>query len=308
MVSSSGAAAAKDPDGRALSVVALREGIPGMKRYPRVLLIAVSFCLLTGPSAMAETLLERGAYLMQSVVACGNCHTPQTPSGPAEGMELAGRFLIEEAAFTAYAPNITQDRETGIGGWSDQQIITAIREGRRPDGTIIGPPMPIGLYRRISDRDVSAILAYLRTVEPVRNIVKKSEYRMPLPPAYGPPVATVPDVPSTDPVAYGAYLAGPLGHCIECHSPPGPRGPDMANNLGAGGYAFNGPWGVSHSANITPIGLADWSVGDIKKAIAKGVRPDGRRLMPPMGFYYYKNITDSDLNAIVAYLRTLAPK
>ena len=147
--------------------------------------------------------------------------------------------------FDANAPNITPDPETGIGNWTDEQIIASIREGKRPDGSIIGPPMPIGLYRDISDNDVKAIVAYLRNVKPVKNEIPPSVYRIPLPPAYGPPVVSVPEPDRNDPIAYGAYLAGPAGHCVECHSPLTPKGADLANNLGAGGFEFHGPWGVS---------------------------------------------------------------
>lgn len=221
-------------------------------------------------AARAETLLERGTYLMRSIVACGNCHTPKGPDGELPGMELAGGFLIEDKPFTAYAPNITPDVETGIGGWTDEQIIMAIREGRRPDGTVVGPPMPIALYRNMSDRDVQAIVAYIRAAKPVKNEVPRTVYRMPLPPSYGPPVKSVAEVPRDDKLAYGAYLAGPLGHCIECHSPMGPTGPDRQNQTGAGGVQFAGPWGVSHAANITPTNLGSWSDDEIKRAITKG--------------------------------------
>ena len=265
--------------------------------------------LLAASSARAETPLERGTYLVNSVVACGNCHTQQTPNGPAEGMELAGGLLIDFPEFTVHTPNITPDPETGIGNWTDQQIIDAIREGRRPDGRIIGPPMPIELYREISDDDIRAMVAYMRSVKPVRNAVAVSEYRIPLPPSYGPPVGAVPAVSRDDQVAYGAYLAGPLGHCVECHSPMGPGGVrDMANQLGAGGFELYGPWGTSVSANITPTGLVDWTDDQIKTVITTGVRPDGSRLMPPMAVHYYRNMAPRDLDAIVAYLRSLPPK
>src|SRR5512139_3233667 len=122
--------------------------------------------------------LERGRYLVESIVACGNCHTPQGPNGPLAGKTLAGGFLIEEKAFTAYAPNITPDPETGIGRWSEAQIATAIREGRRPDGSLIGPPMPIGFYRGISDSDLAAIVAYVRSVPAVSNRVPRTVYRI----------------------------------------------------------------------------------------------------------------------------------
>ena len=170
--------------------------------------------------------------------------------------------------------------------------------------------MPIPLYRSLSDEDVHAIVAYIRSVPPVVNKVPKSEYRIPLPPAYGPPIAAVVATPPrTDKVAYGAYLAGPLGHCIECHSKPGPNGaPDFVNNLGAGGMNFHGPWGTTVARNITPTGIGTWSDADIRRAITAGVRPDGERLKPPMAYGYYKNILPEDLDAIVAYLRTLKPK
>ena len=279
-----------------------------MKKLHRAALaftIGMAVCM----SVQAESRLERGRYLMESIVACGNCHTPQGPNGPMPGMELAGGLKIEDKPFTAITSNITPDRETGIGKWTDAQIVTAIREGKRPDGTIIGPPMPIGLYRDMSDSDVRAIVAYLRSVKPVKNKVAKSDYRMPLPPNYGPPVGKVADVSPRDKVAYGRYLAGPAGHCIECHSPAGPQGaPDIENKLGAGGFSFYGPWGTSVSTNITPTNLSRYSDADLKKVITTGVRPDGSKLKPPMGVPYYAKMRAADLEAVVAYLRSLPPK
>lgn len=272
--------------------------------------IAAMAVAAVASAAQAQTPVERGRYLFESIAACGNCHTPKTGQGqPDLSRDLAGGMKFDEPFGVAYAPNITPDPETGIGKWTDAQLITAIREGKRPDGSIIGPPMPIPLYRGISDDDAKAIVAYMRTVKPVVNKVPRSEYKVPLPPAYGPPVGTVAAVPATDKVRYGAYLAGPVGHCLECHSPPGPNGaPDFVNRPGAGGMEFKGPWGVSLAANITPNGLRDWSDADIKKAITEGVRPDGRRLKPPMAFGYYKKIAAADLDAIVAFLRSMPPR
>jgi len=260
-------------------------------------------------AARAETRLERGRYLMQAVVACGNCHTPQGPNGPMPGMELAGGVDFQDTGFTAYSANITPDKATGIGRWTDAQIITAIREGKRPDGRLIGPPMPIGRYRGISDSDVRAIVAYLRSVPAVVNKVMKSAYRMPLPPSYGPPVTKVANVSTADQVAYGRYLAGPAAHCIECHSAVDANGvPDVVNGLGAGGMQIPGPWGVSVAANITPTGLQRYSDADIKTIITTGVRPDGSHLKPPMAVPYYAKMKPADQDALVAYLRSLPPK
>ncbi|MGE4218035.1 MAG: cytochrome c family protein [Alphaproteobacteria bacterium] len=260
--------------------------------------------------AWAETPQERGRYLMESIVACGNCHTPQGPTGPVAGMELAGGMVIEEAPFTAVASNITPDAETGIGRWTDEQIVRAIREGIRPDGSIIGPPMPIALYRGISDSDARALVAYLRQVKPVKNAVAKSAYRMPLPPSYGPPVGTVAAVPADGSAKYGAYMAGPLGHCIECHTPILADGQRDWTRTGAGGPPITTPFGPVVPPNITPHpqdGIGRWSDAQIVQAVAKGVSADGRKLNPPMGFGYYAHIKPGDMTALIAYLRALPP-
>ena len=270
-------------------------------------LVLVAVLSMSG-HAVAETPLERGRYLVENIAACGNCHTPQGPNGPLPGKTLAGGNVIEDnPGFTAIAANITPDRETGIGGWTDAQIILAIREGRRPNGTLIGPPMPIELYRSQSDDDVRAIVAYLRTVPPVRNKVTPSTYRIKLPPAYGPPVGTVAAPPRSDKVAYGAYLAGPIGHCLACHTPMQDGRADL-QRVGAGGMTFNGPWGVSLAANLTPSrehGLGDWTDAQIERAIRSGVSADGHKLFPPMGYSFYRGMTADDMSALIAYLRSL---
>ena len=280
-------------------------GSPGRRARNVVVLMA---CAVAAATALAQTPLERGRYLMRAVIACGNCHTPQGPDGPLPGQELAGGVPFEDAGYTAYSANLTPDKATGVGNWTDAQLITAIREGRRPDGTLIGPPMPIGLYRGMADSDVRAVVAYLRSVPAVANKVPRSAYRIALPPSYGPAVGQVPDVPRTDLLAYGRYLAGPAAHCVECHSSPDANGvPDIANKLGAGGLAIKGPWGVSVAANITPTNLKRYTDAQIKTIITTGVRPDGSRLKPPMAVPYYAHMQPADLDALVAYLRSLPP-
>jgi mono/diheme cytochrome c family protein len=275
------------------------------------LALAALPALLPGPAAATESPFELGDYLINGIVACGNCHTPQGPEGPLPGMELAGGLVIQEPEFTVVTPNITPDPETGIGRWSDEQIIAAIREGRRPDGSIIGPPMPIGLYRQMADRDVEAIVVYLRQVPAVRNEVPRTDYPFPLPESYGQPVGAVGEVPRDDPVKWGTYLAGPLGHCIECHTPATEAGADYAHRLGAGGNQYLGPWGEAISANITADpeeGIGAWTDAEIKRAISEGIAADGTRLEPPMAFAYYANMTEADLDALVAFLRTIPPR
>lgn len=259
-----------------------------------------------GVPVLAETPVERGRYLVESIAGCGNCHSLQNAGGPIPGKELAGGPPMKEPVFEAYAPNLTPDHATGLGAWSDDEIVRAIREGISRDGRVMGPPMPFGLYRGIADDDVRAIVAYLRTVKPVANKVPATVYRMPLPASWGPPVSGVAAPPRTDKVAYGAYLGGPVGHCVECHTPLGKAGLAM-ERLGAGTREFRGPWGTAVSRNITPAALGDWSDAEIKRAITKGVSRDGTRLMPPMGYGFYARMTDADLDALVAWLRSLKP-
>lgn len=254
-----------------------------------------------------DALVKRGEYLMNGPVACANCHTPRNPDMSfQEGMDFAGGFKIVDPAFEVYTANITPDPETGIGTWSDEEIVVAIREGKTPDGKIVWPPMPVPIYNNMSDDDVNALIAYLRTVKPIHNEVPESRYNIPqqaMPPAKGLP-APAPD----DEVAYGGYIVNALAHCFECHTPMGPEGPDMSK-MGAGGFEIElAPGMTVRTANITPdpeTGIGTWSDDDIKKAITQAVTPDGQKLSPPMPYPFFKNMTDEDLDAVVAYLRTV---
>ncbi|WP_370047956.1 MULTISPECIES: cytochrome c family protein [Salipiger] len=258
--------------------------------------------------AVAEPDLARGEYLVRGPAGCGNCHTPMGPEGPVAGMELAGRLVDKNPAFTAYAPNITP--AGAISGWSDAELARAIREGIRPDGSLIGPPMPFAIYRGLDDDDLASMVAFLRTLAPVENEVPASEYNIPLPPAYGPPVESVSAPERGVTVDYGAYLAGPVMHCMECHSPMGPQGPMLdAGNLGKGGFEFHGPWGTSTAANLTSHedGLAGYSDAELKTMITEGKRPDGSQMFPPMPYGYLAQSTPEDLDAVILYLRSLPP-
>ena len=265
--------------------------------------------------ASAEDLRARGAYLVNTIGGCGNCHTPKDRAGRAiAGKELSGGFEFDDPEIGHIVPpNITPDPETGIGKWSEAQIVTALRDGKRPDGTIIGPPMPIPVYSRLSDRDASAMAAYLRSVKPIRNAVAKTQFKIPLPPAYGPPVTHVDEPPRTDKIAYGGYLAGPVGHCVLCHTPPGDGKPfDMSRPYGGGRELpdFAKPGALTVSRNITPDpenGIGKWSDAEVKRAITAGICPDGTRLTRTMPFDWYAKIAPADLDALVAYLRSLKP-
>jgi mono/diheme cytochrome c family protein len=264
------------------------------------------------PAARPE-LLERGRYLGEVVTFCGACHNTFGPGmQPLPGMTLAGGRVFEERGFRAVAPNITQDRETGIGAWTDDEIAAAIRDGHRPDGSMIGPPMPVESYRGISDRDLAALVTWLRTIPPVRNdITEHSRYPFALAP-HGPPLASVPDPPANDPVARGLYVAVNLAHCMDCHSAQLSEGRADPDGRGARGLVLEGPWGAVQAANISSHpteGIGRWSDEQILGAITRGVSADGRRLAPPMSgrAAVWARMDPADLQAIVAYLRSLPP-
>ena len=191
------------------------------------------------------------AYLVNSIVACGNCHTPKNPDAANRAMLLAGGMVIEAPPSPPSRPTSRRTRKTGIGAWSDFRSRAAIREGTRPDGSIIGPPMPTEFYAKISDHDVMAIVAYLRTVPPVCN----KDRQVDLPECRCPRASNAAGdhdpPPANDKVAYGAYLAGPLGTAWECHTPMrADGGRDMAR-IGAGGLLIPVA-GRSAPPNITP--------------------------------------------------------
>lgn len=263
------------------------------------------------PEQAIPEILDRGRYLVEVVGFCGACHTTRGPKGELlPGMEQAGGRVFEERGFRAVAPNISQDPETGIGRWTDAEIANAIRNGQRPDGSLIGPPMPVESYRGISDRDLEAMVAYLRTVKPVRHAVgEKSRYPFALKP-HGPPVVSVPDPPANDPVKRGEYLAVAVAHCMDCHSGQISEGRRDPARSGATGLVLEGPWGVVVAPNISShpdLGVGKKTDEQILAAITAGVSSDGRKLAPPMGARapVWARITDSDLKDILAYIRSL---
>jgi mono/diheme cytochrome c family protein len=277
----------------------------------RLVLAALLTVLAVVPPAAAQPLVERGRYLVEVIGACGNCHSPKDAAGEVAGKHMAGGFRIQDEGFgTALTPNITPDRQTGIGAWTDPEIIRAIREGKGRDGRTLGPPMPYDLYRGLSDADVKAMVAYLRTLPAIGNRVERSRYTVALPSSYGPPVGRVPDPPKGDLVKYGAYLAGPVAHCVECHTASRPDGKLDTTRLLAGGRRFTGPFGVSYGANITPdreTGIGGWTDAQIAAAIY-GVKANGQPMLPPMPWPYYAGrLADGDLKAMIAYLRSLPP-
>ena len=277
----------------------------------RIGLAALAAATVLCGVAMAETPVERGGYLVNTVLTCGNCHSPKGPPQAIAGKDFSGFLAFDEPPFKVTAPNITPDKETGIGNYTDAQLKTVLRKGIKRDGVPVAMVMPSGFYEIMTERDLNAVIAYLRSLKPVSNKVADPIYKMP----QGHPIPPGGDKPYTeamlnDKVKKGFYLVT-IAHCMECHTPFGERGRDFTNKLGAGGAEFPGPWGVSHSRNVTSSktkGLGNWTDDEIKRAITQGISKDGSKLKPPMGYEYYAKMTAADLDAVVAWLRTLPAK
>lgn len=269
--------------------------------------LAAASLFFSVSGTLAAGSVERGDYLVNTIMGCGNCHTPVGPQGFDTSKTFGGALVDDSPAMRAVSANITP--ASRVKDWTDEQLGKAIREGIRPDGTLIGPPMPFEVYGGISDDDLASIVAYLRTVPAVENDPGVSKYNIPLPPAWGPPITTVAAVPEGVTVEYGAYLAGPLGHCIVCHTPQLPTGQfDFENALGAGGLEFAGPGGTIVAANITPTGLAQYTDEQLATLLTQGTRPNGSVLSPPMPTYFLANLKPDDVKALILYLRQLPPK
>jgi hypothetical protein len=259
--------------------------------------------------------LERGRYIATALSGCIYCHSPhdwysvETPmiagkegSGEVEPYaNLPGRIV---------APNLTPDTETGAGNWSDDQLARAIREGIGHDGRALFPLMPYEHYRRMSDEDVASVSVYLRSLPAVRNTLPTTEIIFPVkylirdvPEPLTSPVA--PEATS-DPVKRGEQLMN-LAGCMDCHT-PADKGQPVAGMVGAGGFGFPGPWGFVASANITqdPSGISYYDEALFVDVIRTGA-VKARKLSPIMPVMVYKNLSDEDLKAMFAYLRTMKP-
>ena len=279
----------------------------------RVGMVGLAGMLAATVTAGAQSPVERGGYLVNGVLTCGNCHTPRGPGGVlAMDKQLSGGPQEwDTPTFKVKGANITPDRETGIGSWSEADIKRALVDGVRPNGSQLAPIMPYGFYKVFTTADLDAIVAYLRSVPAVSNKVQAPVYKAALH-AETPPGAEkqMAAADLSDPVKRGFYQVT-IAHCMECHTPRVNGKSDFGNALGKGGEEFKGPWGVSVSRNITSHrekGIGAWSDAEIKRAITQGVRKDGSPLKPPMGYPMYARMTDADLSDVVAYLRTLPPK
>lgn len=268
--------------------------------------------------------IARGEYIFKYQAQCWGCHqgVPTDPNGPPSGGMAFDLSTAGPGFGIWYSRNITPDVETGIGGWTDGEIVQSLREGLRKDRTPLFPIMPIDWYHGMADDDILAIVAYLRSIPPVRNAIPEREpsfvakalftFGMIQPkkpvaaPVVAPPRGITPE--------YGRYLSSNVADCADCHTPRNLQdGQFYMDSLFAGSsFAFGEEgkeWIVaSYARNITPdveTGIGSWSEQQFIDAVTAGVRPDGTVLTPHMPYAYYKFWSEDDLRAMFVYLKTI---
>ncbi|HJS62368.1 MAG TPA: c-type cytochrome, partial [Pseudolabrys sp.] len=126
---------------------------------------------LVGPASAQSAksdLIKRGDYLVNGILTCGNCHTPKGPQGDIMDKAFSGGLEFDEPPFKVTAPNITQDKETGIGNYTDAELKQVMRKGIKRNGVPVAMIMPSGFYEIMTDRDLDAVIAYLRTIKPIK--------------------------------------------------------------------------------------------------------------------------------------------
>ena len=239
----------------------------------------------------SATAVARGKYLVHGVLGCEMCHSPKPPDPRLSGyVELVDAGPIQ-ASFAA--PNLTSDKITGIGEWSDSEIARAIRSGVDREGVEL-IVMPAEMYRYLPDQELSAVLGYLRTLEPVQNEIPPFQANAfakglisigLLGPRNPPePIAAHDPIPQSGTTEYGGYLVR-LGGCRSCHG-------ERLQGIDGGG------------PNLTGGGkFRDWS----GQEFAAHFRTMGGVEGLEMPWAVYKNMTDEDLTSIFSYLRSLDP-
>jgi mono/diheme cytochrome c family protein len=280
-----------------------------MTRTPFILAVAL---LLAAPleNAVAQGDAKRGEYLAKAG-GCVGCHTAEK-----EGSTLyAGGRALKTPFGTFYGPNITPDKKAGIGNWAEADFIRAMRLGDRPNGSNYFPAFPYPSFTKIVDSDLKDLWAYLRTLPPSAQPSKEHDLWF----FFGwrwtvtfwkwffftpGPFTNIPGL--SDIANRGAYLVQALAHCGECHTPRNFLGGPKSGRFLAGG---KGPDG-KNVPNITPTELKSQSDKDLKDLLTTGMTPDGDVLAEAMGEVVTNTIsklTPADLDALIAYLRTLPP-
>ena len=279
----------------------------------RTILAGLALCSAVANSALAAEpspeLIAAGKAL---VVAgdCAGCHTAD-PAKP-----FAGGMRIDTPFGAIYAPNLTPDRDTGIGAWQDADFTRALRYGIAPDGSHYYPAFPYPYFTKMTKDDTLAIRAYLGTLAPVVSRNKPPELRWPFGyrglmriwnALFFKPGLFEPDQSRSAAWNRGGYLVTGLGHCGACHTPKNYFGADRDAQALAGGAV--GGWFAPRLDSAVRSGLKSWSAEDITEYLQSGrnARSHAGGPMAEVILGSTSQMSDADVQAIALYLKSLPP-
>lgn len=281
--------------------------------------LAFSICLGTTVHAQTDgkDLLAKGQYVFALAGGCA-CHT--VPKG---GALNAGGRAFPIPLGTVYSTNITQDKETGLGNWTDQQIRDAMVKGIRPDGSKIIPVMPYEAYSGMAQEDLTALIAYLRTLKSVKKATPELKSWALFVRSLGIPIYLKAfgrfSTPATQApksgVERGKYLVEHVSLCSDCHTPRNSIGVPNRSLYLAGASKKINPMGED-VPNITPdkeTGIGDWKREDIAELLSTGTKPDLDNVQGLMyeviqgAPYGFKDMKREDALAIADYLKSIPP-
>ncbi len=272
-----------------------------------------------------STTIARGEFLYKSSLGCWSCHSGEGANAttPPKGGLKFDLTTGTPSLGIYYSANITPDAETGIGGWTDGEIVRAIREGIHKDGTVLFPIMPVDPLNGLSDDDALALVAYLRSILSVKYKVPAKEpslfaktlltlgvigpMKEHVQPVVAPPRAITRE--------YGAYVTRHAALCSDCHTPRSLQtGEFFYDSLLAGSSFQFGEEDRSpvraYAPNITPdnaTGIGKWTEEQFLTMLRTGVGPDGKVRSKHMPYAYYGLWDTLELKAVYAYIRSLQP-
>ena len=265
------------------------------------------------PDPASDDPVLRGAYIFQ-LAGCLGCHTDEKGGGD----RLAGGRALVTPFGTFRSPNITPDPTHGIGNWSEESFIAALRSGRDPHGSPLYPAFPYASYTRMTDGDLKDLWAYLKTQPASPTPDQDHDLSFPFSIRTGLVFWQWLNLPLVGPEApvegkseawhRGRYLVDALAHCAECHSPR-----DFLGGLDSDRYLAGNPDGVDGDRvpNITPAekgGIGKWSPGDLSLFLRIGMLPNGDvagGAMAEVVRNSTSHLTDSDMEAMITYLRDI---
>ena len=272
--------------------------------------VMIAWCL--GTTGADAGNIDRGRYVFDTA-GCLACHTDSKNGG----QPLAGGRALSTPFGVYYSPNITSDRQYGIGSWTEADFVTALRHGKNPAGGAYFPVFPYTSFTAMSDRDMADLRAYIMSLPGVNKPNRDHEtgivfgnrllatiWQM----LFFEPGPMVADMTKSDQWNRGAYLVEALGHCGECHTPRGRLG-NLENGRRMAGSKLGPEGGMI--PNITPdrkTGIGKWRDDDLKDLFSIGLLPDGDFAGGGMAEVITNTTskwTKDDLDAVIVYLRSL---